>query len=74
MLVGGGVDLAPALLNSVPSASLTIVVSNRPPTRRSVVMRSSGVLTPVGPQKWVRCSASVMQAKTSSRGASKTRV
>src|ERR1700722_20639474 len=37
-------------------------------------MRSRGALPPAGPQKWVRWSGSVMHAKTSSRGASKTRL
>ena len=58
---------------SLPSASLTITVSKRPPGRASSVMRSRGALTPVGPQKCARWSASVMQAKTSSRGASNVR-
>jgi len=42
--------------------------------RASTVMRSRGALIPAGPQKWVRWSASVMQAKTSSRGASNVRL
>ena len=32
-------------------SSLTIVVSNAPPGRRSTVMPSTGVLVPAGPQK-----------------------
>ena len=36
-------------------------------------MLSSGVLIPTGPQKCVRCSGSIMQRNTSSRGASKMR-
>ncbi len=59
---------------SLPSASLTITVSNTPPARASTVMRSRGADTPAGPQKCVRWSASIMQRKTSSRGASKTRL
>ena len=35
-------------------------------------MFSMGVLTPVGPQKWVRCSGVVMHSKTSARGASQS--
>src|SRR6476469_9983937 len=57
-----------------PSESLTMKVSNTPPGRASTLIVSSGVLTPAGPQKWVRCSGSSMQRKTSSRGASNTRV
>lgn len=51
-----------------------MMVSKIPPARGSTVMFSTGVLTPVGPQKWVRCSAVVMHSKTSSLGASYTRV
>ncbi len=58
----------------LPSASLTITVSNTPPGRGSTLMVSSGVVTPAGPQKWVRCSGSIMHRKTSSLGASKTLV
>src|ERR1700688_916230 len=50
------------------------MVSKAPPTRASTVMFSTGVLTPTGPQKCVKCSGSIRQVKTSSRGASKTRV
>src|SRR6478609_3046022 len=50
-----------------------MTVANAPPGRASTVIDSSGVWVPVGPQKWVRCSGSVMQRNTSSRGASKTR-
>src|SRR3954463_12204785 len=51
-----------------------MTVVNAPPGRASTVIWSSGALTPIGPQKWVRCSGSTMQSKTSCRGASKTRV
>src|SRR4051812_8116773 len=51
-----------------------MTVLNAPPGRASTVIWSSGALVPIGPQKWVRCSGSVMQLKTSSRGASKMRV
>src|SRR3954465_6514162 len=51
-----------------------MTVVKAPPGRASTVIRSSGALTPIGPQKWVRCSGSVMQLNTSCRGASKTRV
>src|SRR3954464_3537366 len=51
-----------------------MTVVKAPPGRASTVIWSSGALTPVGPQKWVRCSGSIRQLKTSSRGASKTRV
>src|SRR3954451_16575641 len=51
-----------------------MTVRNAPPGRASTVIWSSGALTPVGPQNWVRCSGSTRQRKTSSRGASKTRV
>src|SRR3954451_12777222 len=51
-----------------------MTVANAPPGRASTVIRSSGALVPVGPQKWVRCSGSTRQLKTSCRGASKTRV
>src|SRR6266487_2369590 len=52
----------------LPSASLTMTVSKTPPERASTLMLSRGVLTPAGPQKWVRCSGSIMQRKTSSLG------
>src|SRR5215469_10841221 len=51
-----------------------MTVSKTPPGRASTVIWSSGALTPAGPQKWARCLGSVMQRKTSSLGASKTRV
>src|SRR4051812_39039746 len=51
-----------------------MTVVKAPPGRASTVIRSSGALTPIGPQKWVRCSGSTRQSKTSCRGASKTRV
>src|SRR4051812_33854171 len=51
-----------------------MTVVKAPPGRASTVIWSSGALTPIGPQKWVRCSGSIMQLKTSCRGASKTRV
>src|SRR3954454_21709064 len=51
-----------------------MTVAKAPPGRASTVIRSSGALVPVGPQKWVRCSGSTRQRKTSSRGASKTRL
>src|SRR3954454_18840048 len=51
-----------------------MTVAKAPPGRASTVIRSSGALVPIGPQKWVRCSGSTMQLKTSCRGASKTRV
>src|SRR4051794_11032099 len=51
-----------------------MTVRNAPPGRASTVIWSSGALVPVGPQKWVRCSGSIRQRKTSCRGASKTRV
>src|SRR3954465_4667189 len=51
-----------------------MTVLKAPPGRASTVIWSSGALTPIGPQKWVRCSGSTMQLKTSCRGASKTRV
>src|SRR3954467_9127706 len=51
-----------------------MTVVNAPPGRASTVIFSSGALTPVGPQKWVRCSGSTMQLKTSCRGAWKIRV
>src|SRR6476620_9374358 len=51
-----------------------MTVANAPPGRASTVIVSSGVLVPSGPQKWVRCSGSTMQRKTSSRGASNSRV
>src|SRR4051794_14588434 len=51
-----------------------MTVVKTPPGRASTVIWSSGALTPVGPQKWVRCSGAIRQLKTSSRGASKTRV
>src|SRR3954454_2171215 len=51
-----------------------MTVWKAPPGRASTVIWSSGALTPIGPQKWVRCSGSTMQLKTSCRGASKTRV
>src|SRR3954468_6447980 len=51
-----------------------MTVRNAPPGRASTVIRSSGALVPVGPQKCVRCSGSIMQLKTSCRGASKMRV
>ena len=57
----------------LPSASLTMVVSKAPPGRRSTVMFSTGVVVPVGPQKWVRCSGLVMQSKSSSGEARCTR-
>src|SRR3954453_9043533 len=50
-----------------------MTVVKAPPGRASTVIRSSGALTPVGPQKWVRCSGSTMQLNTSCRGAWKTR-
>src|SRR3954451_13200918 len=50
-----------------------MTVWKAPPGRASTVIWSSGALTPIGPQKWVRCSGSTMQLKTSCRGASKTR-
>src|SRR3954466_10686127 len=50
-----------------------MTVVKAPPGRASTVIRSSGALTPIGPQKWVRCSGSTMQLNTSCRGASKTR-
>src|SRR5260370_31423625 len=55
------------------SASLIITVSKTPPGRGSTLMCCNGVLTPIGPQKWVRCSGSIMHRNTSSRGASNTR-
>ena len=65
---GGRTSSYTALVGySLPSASLTITVSNTPPGRASTVMRSRGALTPAGPQKWARCSGSVMHANTSSR-------
>src|SRR3954463_7406118 len=51
-----------------------ITVLKAPPGRASTVIWSTGALVPIGPQKWVRCSGSVMQLNTSCRGASKTRV
>src|SRR3954462_3142848 len=51
-----------------------MTVAKAPPGRASTTIWSSGALTPIGPQKWVRCSGSTMQLKTSCRGASKTRV
>src|SRR5580704_1791965 len=54
------------------SASLIITVSKTPPGRGSTLMFCNGVLTPIGPQKWVRCSGSTMHRNTSSRGASNT--
>src|SRR3954470_6318233 len=51
-----------------------MTVVKAPPGRASTTIWSSGALVPVGPQKWVRCSGSIMQLKTSCRGASKTRV
>src|SRR5512132_2288907 len=51
-----------------------MTVRKAPPGRASTVIWSSGALVPIGPQKWVRCSGSIMQLKTSCRGASKTRV
>src|SRR3954471_1033360 len=51
-----------------------MTVVKAPPGRASTVIWASGALTPIGPQKWVRCSGSTMQSKTSCRGASKTRV
>src|SRR6476660_3833626 len=51
-----------------------MTVANVPPGRASAVMVSRGALVPAGPQKWVRCSGSTMQRKTSSRGASNSRV
>src|SRR5260370_37771887 len=58
----------------LPSASLTMTASNTPPGRGSTLMVASGVLIPAGPQKWVRCSGSIMQRNTSSLGASNARV
>jgi hypothetical protein len=57
----------------LPSASLTITVSNAPPGRRSTVIPSSGAEVPAGPQKQVRCSGWVMQSNSSSGGAWWTR-
>src|SRR3954464_15004468 len=51
-----------------------MTVAKAPPGRASTVIRSSGALVPIGPQKWVRCSGSTMQLKTSCRGAWKIRV
>ena len=52
-----------------------MTVSKTPPGRGIDLDGSrSGALTPVGPQKCVRCSGSVRQRNTSSRGASNTRV
>src|SRR3954447_23671713 len=51
-----------------------MTVVKAPPGRASTAIWSSGALTPIGPQKWVRCSGSTRQSKTSCRGASKTRV
>src|SRR5512133_3704117 len=51
-----------------------MTVVKAPPGRASTVIWSIGALTPMGPQKWVRCSGSTMQLKTNCRGASKTRV
>src|SRR3954453_15893118 len=51
-----------------------MTVANVPPGRASAVMVSSGAVVPSGPQKWVRCSGSTMQLKTSGRGASNSRV
>src|SRR3954451_15107114 len=51
-----------------------MTVVKAPPGRASTVIWSSGALTPIGPQKWVRCSGWTMQLKTRCRGASKTRV
>src|SRR3954469_2391863 len=51
-----------------------MTVAKAPPGRASTVIDSRGALVPIGPQKWVRCSGSTMQLKTSCRGASKTRV
>src|SRR4051812_33585471 len=51
-----------------------MTVLNAPPGRASTVILSSGALVPIGPQKWVRCSGSTRQLKTSCRGASNTRV
>src|SRR3954469_3259269 len=51
-----------------------MTVAKAPPGRASTVIRSRGALVPVGPQKWVRCSGSTRQLKTSCRGASKTRL
>lgn len=53
---------------------MTNTVRNLPPTRASTVIVFSGVGTPMGPQKWVECSGSIMHLKTSRRGASKVRV
>ena len=57
-----------------PPESLTMRVSKIPPGRGSAVIPATGVCVPAAPQKCARCSGSVMQRKTSSRGASKTRV
>ena len=51
-----------------------MTVSKRPPGRGSTVIPSSGVLTPIGPQKWVKCEGVVMHSKTTSGRASKIRV
>src|SRR3954468_816978 len=51
-----------------------MTVAKAPPGRASTVIWCSGALVPIGPQKWVRCSGSTMQLKTSCRGASNTRV
>jgi hypothetical protein len=55
-------------------ASLTMVVANTPPGRASIVILSSGVDMPGGPQKWVSCSGSKKAEKSISRGKSKSRV
>src|SRR3954468_20819602 len=51
-----------------------MTVAKAPPGRASTVIWCSGALVPIGPQKWVRCSGSTMQLKTSRRGASNSRV
>src|SRR6516164_2377180 len=51
-----------------------MTVSKTPPGRGSALIWASGALVPAGPQKCVRCSGSIRQRNTSSRGASKVRV
>src|SRR5436190_13449543 len=59
---------------SLPSSSETIVSSNEPPGRTSIVMVVNGVVMLRGPNQAATCSGSVHAFHTSSRGASKTRV
>src|SRR6476619_6338370 len=60
--------------NPLPSSSETIVTSNVPPGRTSMVTVDTGVVNPRGPNQRETCSGSVHAVHTSWRGASKTRV